>query len=966
MLKLRLILVLIFIVTACRVMSQKVPGRLDSSFVPSGLKSGDAVFDIVIQDDNKILFVDQSFVVMGPNRYVRRLNSDGSKDISFNIPVINTSEWDPSPVGAVALQHGRILLGGSFNSINGVAAGGLVRLNEDGTLDTGFNRPTIDASIINVLVVQPDGKIIIGGRFYTVNSQPMTHLARLNSNGTLDAGFHSVISRVGASSVHAALLEPSGSIVVAGPFYAMDDFPSMSGGIVRIKSDGTLDKTFTAPVSYTSGLHALAQDSSGRLLFATGSSKLKPLVRLLSNGAIDPTFNIGSGPNDRLRKIAVQPDDKIIVIGDFTIFAGKPRKFVARLNSDGSLDDTFDTSDGPDHWLFSLALQKDERILIGGNFESIEGVSRFGLARLFGGDPMPVGPSLIVSPQALSIELGDNAVFEVTASGFPLYYQWFKNSESIAGATNSTLTLFNASELQNGVYHVSITNAIGHVASPLVGLQVTAPLAATNLILNPSFELTSDSPSKPNSHYFFGVAEWEGIADLFRYPADAPRNFMGYQMPLHGSNYVGFSCDYFLNSGWEYLRGGALTGRLAQATVPGKRYEMSARVALAELSGKPDAGIEVIMANFLGESLSLGMQTTANATAWDSYRSTFITSKAYDRIILRRAKTPSQTYYQTYLYIDKLTLVEAPNEGPVFEPIPNQLAEPGRELIITNRLTGTDILENAFEFSLDGGAPENMAIYPQSGVIRWTPSLTQAGKTNLIIITASNIKYPTQKGWTTATIAVSDAVKLGFGEVWLREGERGSVPIMLHIYDQSNTGVTNLSFKLQFPAIRFENMFLTNMTGFLGVCSLSPLNSTSAVVRLAAASGQTLPGDVVLANIGFDTVSNLGSGIFSFKPAEIECMRADGRKTAITIVETGRIGIVGREPLLGIKMEGPTRRFTLYGRAGVRYRLESAFNLSPAAAWKAIGDVTIDDFYHDITGFDTNLPMLFLRARELP
>ena len=70
------------------------------------------------------------------------------------------------------------------------------------------------------------------------------------------------------------------------------------------------------------------------------------IVRLNSDGSIDDTFNPGGGANNPIRDMLVQPDGRTVIVGDFSSFNGIARKGVARINSEGTLDESFDPGNG--------------------------------------------------------------------------------------------------------------------------------------------------------------------------------------------------------------------------------------------------------------------------------------------------------------------------------------------------------------------------------------------------------------------------------------------------------------------------------------------------------------------------------------------------------------------------------------------------------------------------------------------
>jgi uncharacterized delta-60 repeat protein len=103
-------------------------------------------------------------------------------------------------------------------------------------------------------------------------------------------------------------------------------------------------------------------------------------ARARAASLVDPTFNIGSGANGIVEQVLQQPDGKILICGNFTSFNGQDKGYVARLNGDGSVDQSFTA--GPGYWTRHMALQPDGKIVIGGFFTTVEGVKRNRIARL--------------------------------------------------------------------------------------------------------------------------------------------------------------------------------------------------------------------------------------------------------------------------------------------------------------------------------------------------------------------------------------------------------------------------------------------------------------------------------------------------------------------------------------------------------------------------------------------------------
>src|SRR5439155_5149973 len=115
--------------------------------------------------------------------YLTRLNADGSLDGGFGSGADGFVE-------TLALQSdGRIVMGGSFTSVGGKSRNHIARLNADGSLDPGFNPGSGANDTVHALGIAPDGKIIIGGSFTTMDGQARNHFTRLNADGTVDATF---------------------------------------------------------------------------------------------------------------------------------------------------------------------------------------------------------------------------------------------------------------------------------------------------------------------------------------------------------------------------------------------------------------------------------------------------------------------------------------------------------------------------------------------------------------------------------------------------------------------------------------------------------------------------------------------------------------------------------------------------------------------------------------------------------
>jgi uncharacterized delta-60 repeat protein len=173
-------------------------------------------------------------------------------------------------VYALALQtDGKIVVGGSFSTLGGVAQVNLGRFNPDGTPDTNFN--PMASGKVYCLAIQPDGKILVGGDISGLAGQTRSHLGRLNADGTLDLSFNP-----GADdTVYSLVLQTDGKMLVGGAFTNLAGQVSRCLG--RLLNDGTLDPTFRATASYD--VYSLALQADGKILVGGGFSTLAGVPR---------------------------------------------------------------------------------------------------------------------------------------------------------------------------------------------------------------------------------------------------------------------------------------------------------------------------------------------------------------------------------------------------------------------------------------------------------------------------------------------------------------------------------------------------------------------------------------------------------------------------------------------------------------------------------------------------------------
>ncbi len=371
-------------------------GSLDASFDP-GAGANATVKSIVLQPDGKALIAGAFTTFNGVARSrIARLDADGSLDPSFE-PGTGVG---PDPHGsivelqALALQpDGRVVIVGEFTTYAGTARSRIARLNADGSLDPSFD-PGLGASgAVNAVVIQPDGRLLIVGEFTSYDGVNRHRIARLNSDGSVDPSFDPGAGVGGAPVIVAQQLD--GKVLVGGAFSSYDGATRINAA--RLNPDGSLDPTFdvgTGPIdSISPSVRAFALQSDGRLLIGgwftsvNGTARVG-VARLFADGSVDTGFNPGAGASQGLLVVTLQPDEKVLIGGWFTSFNGEPRRHIARLNADGSLDTSFHPGTGASFaglgapYVTTLAVQPDGKVLVGGRFTSFDGVDRGRVARL--------------------------------------------------------------------------------------------------------------------------------------------------------------------------------------------------------------------------------------------------------------------------------------------------------------------------------------------------------------------------------------------------------------------------------------------------------------------------------------------------------------------------------------------------------------------------------------------------------
>lgn len=370
------------------------------------------------------------------------------------------TSFDVNPSGVISamalMPDGGILVAGNFLQIGGLNRTRIARLNPDLTVDSTWSVGTGPNS--NVTTIEPcDSGYYIGGSFSLFNGNSNHgQLCRIKADGSLDITFSKptlgVVNRIRRDGDG---LIVGGNFTVANPVAGINQI-----GIVRLLETGALDPSFRASMGYGVSVNDVISLPDGKWLAGGPGGGAGRFLRFLADGSTDPAW-LAQANND-IRALALQRDGKIVVGGNFTTLAGQSINRLARLNPNGTIDSTFAVGAGADGVVQAIAIEALGAIHIGGAFHNYRGEARTQYARL-NGTPHSLGISQ--PPSGLTVEPGVTATFHVSALATDtISYRWRKNGVPLAnggdisGAMTSTLTISATDESDEATYDVMVTH----------------------------------------------------------------------------------------------------------------------------------------------------------------------------------------------------------------------------------------------------------------------------------------------------------------------------------------------------------------------------------------------------------------------------------------------------------------------------------------------------------------------------
>ncbi len=569
------------------------------------------------------------------------------------------------------------------------------------------------------------------------------------------------------------------------------------------------------------------------------------------------------------------------------------------------------------------------------------------------------GPSAVVAdsthPQNDLVQAGATATFHAGNEGVaPVTYQWRFRGTPIFGATNESLVIENVRLSDEGAYTVQVTDAHTRVTSNPAYLFVVVPptivenpQSRTNLLGSTatfSVVALADDPL-----YY----QWRHHGQPIANETGPTLTLVGVQPEQQDTYDVVVSTDF-----------GSVTSRVAVLVV--NNPPLVGADTVYRFHGE---NVVVEIADLLandhdvdGDSLvlsSVSPLSTHGATVEMAGRYIFYTPPP--------GLDEEDTF--TYIVVDGrggsgagiVTVALTDNTPPFLAAIPDLVANVMNRLAVTNVASDADLPRNKLTLSLDPGAPPNARVQPETGLFVWVPTREQAPSTNVITLRVTDNGLPPFSDSRTFTVVVNDYVELTVGEAVMLAGENGSVPIDFY----STAPLSGLTMSMRYDETRLGNLSVETLAPEKASVTLLHTNANEATLLFSAGQGESLQGTQHLAKLHFNIAAGRASAFVPLTVSGISAVRQGTGLPPGTLVNDGRVVVIGAQPLLEAQRSGSgAREMTLYGHPGVHYTLESISNYLDGQGWTPWREVTMTNLTERLPLADPAPPVIFYRARE--
>ncbi|MEZ5979303.1 MAG: delta-60 repeat domain-containing protein [Planctomycetota bacterium] len=369
-------------------------GALDPSFDPGAGPDGPVLAIELADDGSGDAWICGSFSHYdGANSVgLARIAQDGALVLAVpgsgidGVPLVLSSTGDGS---------GDVYVGGIFEDFSGTSIGCLARVS--GTtgalapafaIGSGFTWSSFGGARVDDIALAEDssGDLFVGGRFDACNGSPITHLARIRSNGTLVAGFPAAGAPSAPVEALVAARDGSGDVWIAGGFGAIG--ATGVTRIARLAPDGTPDLSYAPPsggIAYQPEVMAIAGDGSNDLCLgggftAYGGEPYQGFVRVDASGAVDASSPRGGGIGGNTYAVLPLEDGDVLVGGVLETYDGTAVQQLIRLGPDGSFVENVSTVIGIPYDLCRDAIDPDAIYMVG-TFTHVDGLAAKNITR---------------------------------------------------------------------------------------------------------------------------------------------------------------------------------------------------------------------------------------------------------------------------------------------------------------------------------------------------------------------------------------------------------------------------------------------------------------------------------------------------------------------------------------------------------------------------------------------------------
>jgi hypothetical protein len=349
-------------------------GTVDATWNPSA----DATIFTLAVDASGNIFVSGAFENIGgqTRHYLAKLSGSGQG--------LADATWNPGVTGyvyALTPYAGDVYAGGYFTNIGGQNRSNLARLSGSGTGAAVFWQPQV-SSIVEDIAVDGAGTVYVVGDFGVVNNWIVRGVAKLSGvDGSVDQNWLAKAD----STVYSVVLDGTGKVRIGGAFSTIDEAPAGGFVIVDANSDAIAHATTDAP-GYA---YAVLRQADGGLIIGgrfwkAGTTLRNNLVRLLPNGTLDGNWNPSpqEASYSAVYALATDANDNVYVGGEFSSIGGQARTGLARIagHGFGAADATWDPA--VQGAVLAVTLDETGFVYIGGDFTEAGRKPRANIAKV--------------------------------------------------------------------------------------------------------------------------------------------------------------------------------------------------------------------------------------------------------------------------------------------------------------------------------------------------------------------------------------------------------------------------------------------------------------------------------------------------------------------------------------------------------------------------------------------------------